>query len=508
MQPDRMTQPNTESVSARKVDWVILFVIVAVGAALRFYQLGEESLWVDELFSMKLAAYRDFGEILRAATADSHPPLYFILLNVWCRVFSTSLVAARAFSALLSVVALLPFFLWCRRLAGSFAALIATALMALSPYQLWYAQDARMYSMLILIEGLMAYAVLRLASREGEQKQWNRLSMPALFLLSPLAINTHFYWIFILAFVGALWLLQLLRSRPPRRAPWVALAVWCIWSAAWALPGALQMLDRTRTGVGIDWIPPLSVDTFLGIMHAFSYGVFILPRPPWLNTFLVPAAAVLLLAGFLRPREPERSRLFLDRRVILAVFLFCVFAMPLLISIVRPIEYYGQRYLIVATLPFYAALGLGCIRLRERFGIWLALAPLLILVAGMIRYHKDYFDSRQKRPFDKAAEYMDREFRPGDAVAVIPATSGGVLGYYLRQPFTWVKSDGGPGPIEFIPQPGRKLWIVTVREDRLPLEEELLKQARRGSTAIMECTDIPGLLLRLTPYEWPATSAR
>lgn len=160
-----INEPGADAGAARSSErgWFVFAAaaLIAIGAALRFAALGQESVWGDEIFSLDLAS-RSLAGILRGAAGEVHPPLYFMLLKLWLAPWGDSLVAARAFSAFASALALIPFAALARRLLGSRAGLGALALMALSPFQLWYAQETRMYALLIFWEAwaLAAYAAM------------------------------------------------------------------------------------------------------------------------------------------------------------------------------------------------------------------------------------------------------------------------------------------------------------------------------------------------------------
>lgn len=197
-------------------------------------------------------------------------------------------------------------------------------------------------------------------------------------------------------------------------------------------------------------------------------------------------------------------------------------AAPLVVSIFRPIVYYGQRYLIVATLPFYLLVGLGLKRLaRARPHAFASpaaspvaapLAPLrraaaalaLSLALGVIiRWHVDYFDSRQKRPFDVAAARLDASFRPGDIIVANPDTTAACLRRYLREPFRIVvDAPEAAAALDAVP-PGARVWFVTLAMTASPTEKKIADASPHERTDVHEVLDIPGLILRATPYVRP-----
>src|SRR5688572_25736602 len=162
----------------RRRKWVrsALMVLIAAGAVMRFADLGSKPYWLDETFtSYRVSGYQQ--DEVRAAVVDGEvrprealdrfqrpsddrsvlgtveglaadepqlPPLYFVLARFWTGVFGSSSAATRALSALVGVLALPAMFWLCRELfARRQVAWVATALLAVAPFQIVYAQEAR-----------------------------------------------------------------------------------------------------------------------------------------------------------------------------------------------------------------------------------------------------------------------------------------------------------------------------------------------------------------------------
>ena len=162
----------------------MLLIWLVVGITLRFYQLDSKPPWSDEFATLVFSLGNSFrtvplGEIItldtlvtplkfnsvnginsviqNLLTESNHPPAFFALNHLWLQLFSTdgelvSLGTARALSAILGVVAI-PAMYGLARLAFSsrLVAQIAAALMAISPYGIYLAQETRHYTLAILL---------------------------------------------------------------------------------------------------------------------------------------------------------------------------------------------------------------------------------------------------------------------------------------------------------------------------------------------------------------------
>src|SRR5215207_9856187 len=84
----------------RRVDWPML-AIVATGAALRFATLDVQSFWLDEVLTVEIVR-GPLADVIStiAEGEDATPPLYFLLVGAWSKVFGSGEVGLRSFSAL------------------------------------------------------------------------------------------------------------------------------------------------------------------------------------------------------------------------------------------------------------------------------------------------------------------------------------------------------------------------------------------------------------------------
>ncbi len=134
---------------------VFLVVLVAFGCSLRFYRLTEQSLWFDEGISLAFSDGSSPTEVIQKLgsvdTSERYQPLYFVLLSSWRGLFGSSEPALKSLSAILSTLALIAFvpvtwhFLDPRARPG------AVGFMALSSFAVYYAQEVRPYSLLLLL---------------------------------------------------------------------------------------------------------------------------------------------------------------------------------------------------------------------------------------------------------------------------------------------------------------------------------------------------------------------
>ena len=395
---------------AARGDLIFIGAVTLLALVLRFYRIGEKSIWLDEAFSLWIARHplwEGLGWLIRI---DQHPPLYYSLLHVWTELFGELQGPVRMLSALFSTAAVPLFYSAARRLLDRTSAAIAAGILATSPFHVQFAQETRMYALLTLEAACLLFFLSRLLTeRRPSTGCWVGLaaSQAAVMLTHnaaavylPLALNAAMGILFLLPSFsfGTQWIAQDSEAAPdgpagfcessksPKSASidrdsfvnsWVkyqglALLLWL----PWAMPFIIQILDVEQ---GF-WLPPpwpkLVLDTFRNFHFAFLGSDFPL-RPLWIwsyPVFALAGLAGLLLTGFSarggQPRQPaERepgpdeggSHLTWPGGAGTAVLLACLFAVPhliaLLVSLRSPV--YAERPLIWTTLPYFLLIAAG-----------------------------------------------------------------------------------------------------------------------------------------------------
>lgn len=179
---------------------VLAICAVVAGLFLRTYNLGNKLCWLDESYTLlrisgftveeilyeantghissvaDLIKYQKLNKdknaastIYASAVEDPHiPPTYYLLERAWCSAFGDSIATVRSLSVVFSLICLPLIWILCQECFASQAvAAIATTLMALSPIQVVYAQEARPYSLWCLVILTLSICFLK-AIRTGK----------------------------------------------------------------------------------------------------------------------------------------------------------------------------------------------------------------------------------------------------------------------------------------------------------------------------------------------------
>lgn len=397
--------------------WLIFVVIV--GALLRLWKLGGDSLWYDEAASIYLTQFVDSkGSILNSAH-NTEAPLNSMMVAAWLRVLGLFALPAtsqtldfliRLLPCLLSIAALPLLYLFVRRLSeDEWSALLATAILAVSPFYIYYAQELRVYSFLNFMSLIALLLFLRLLDH-GRKQDFFFLGLTFLLLL-----YAHFISVWFI-FTLNLYVLFRLYKQPRLLLPWTLMMLTVIACAIPAILLALRMNDIVSS-IGWQWYPrPRLATTLITFKNFFAgYGFSPISYRP-----LLLLALGLSFTGcvFLIRKRPWQGFLLL-----------LVLSLPMLLNLVvwryREFSFYEHRLMMVSGSMAVAAVGIGLRALRFPLATACAFSGILaLMLPGIFDYYRHMLHPSEEHRlgvFDKvdfrnAAKAIQEEYQPGDVI--------------------------------------------------------------------------------------------
>jgi Dolichyl-phosphate-mannose-protein mannosyltransferase len=379
-----------------------LGALVLLGAALRVERLGSTPLNFDESFTA-MAGRLPLGNMFSfLRTADSHPPLDYLLQLPLARLGANPFVF-RLPAALCSIAAL-ALFAWWMRDRGR-VGVAATAAMAICAFQIAYGREARMYGPMELIG--VGTAVVA----ESWLRNPRRAHVVIIGALTFVGLMTHISM--ALMAVGLLALPGLRRDADA----WRWRGAVAIGAAGWALLWGPSFLVQSRGGHS-SWIPHTTPARFLATISS------LVTSRPGISALVVAA----VVAGAIVCMRRDRN---------LATVLVCCSAIPALLAGILGLHapVLLNRTLTVAAWGPLLAIGFlvdaAFRRARVAGAVAAATAALLMLSS---------VPSALNVPGPTAAlTELDRVARPGDVIAIQPPSKGVELYWTIG-----VRSDDGP----------------------------------------------------------------
>lgn len=420
----KLLQQTTDAVSQRQGRAIAAILLLAI--LLYLYQLGAESLWLDEIFSIRDAS-KPTLQIFQ-----SNRPLYYLLLQLWMQL-GTSEAWLRSLSALFSLGSIVLTYRLGRRLFNSATGLTAALLLTLSPLAINHAQEARMYMLGVFLglAGTLALAAALDHPTPSLTRWWAGLRLLAM-LTAPLNFTLLIPDVLLLG----------LQFRHQRRLLW-RFGRWLLVISLFWLPFLLKTTEAASefsSGWVSELLPRPTPLTVIGSLVKFTSGTVVPPFDLdfWLYERFYDLYALLLVAllgiafWFRKPSE---------RFLWTAAWAFLPLAALFVVCYVYS-SIWLDRYLLFTAPYVLILLAAGFTKLwnRQRGIALLVVLSYGIAVGGELA---EYYTLQNRQDWRSVAETISLNDRPGDLIAVPSESRRLAVAYYYR----------GSAPIQVMASP-------------------------------------------------------
>lgn len=408
-----------------------IFAIFVLGIALRIHGINKYDLWFDELSSdmysaqkvMKMAESNSLPLYMYRISRDCHSSLYYLLVYGYSSIFGGG-KSLRVVSLIFSVLSLALFYKLSRILLKRSESLWAILLMALSPFHIWYAQEARAYTVALFFILLAAYFYIQ-ALRIGKLLYWFLFAIS-----SALAIYLSYYSIFLIVISG---LLVFSKNNYHNIKRWF-LSILAV--SILLLPLALLFIHHYNFIKDGFWLfKPSLKDTFITLAvfnlgYSAGYIELIAGLVLFFTLFIYGAYS------FYKINREYAVMLFLFVSLpITATYLFSIWQTPIYIS----------RQFFIFT-PFYYLLiakGLGSIKNKSIQSL-LGAGVVVVLIFTLLNYYRGfmlpsksgkefYIGIHQKKTYGNLLADIDGKIKDNDLIATTDVQSFAIVSiYYLN----------------------------------------------------------------------------
>ncbi len=342
---------------------------------------------------------------------EATPPTYPLLLQGWMAIWGHSEIAMRSLSVAVSAACIPIIYALGRELGSRRQGLLGALLFALCPMSIYFAQEARVYSLLMMDTGLALWAAAIFQRDPGSTK-----ASVAYVIFGTLSLYLHATaLLFVVACGGTVWLALLARGTPGRLAllKWTALNVAVV---VLGLPYLVHIATASQGG-GLDWMPPLRPHE-IGVSISAVVDGIVMPYS-WPAVPLAIALFATLTASIYR--HPPNSRATIILVAVPCVFVFMFIA----ISLIRPLLL--PRVLTWTTLPLCIVLAGQLLAIgRMRFAVF---ATTFAAFAVGLTFQVTSLSS-DKEPWRDAIHDLTTELARADLVVMSPRFDPMVFSYY------------------------------------------------------------------------------
>ncbi len=447
------------------------------GLVARLHGLGSKPFWLDEVTTLHRSAL-PFWAMVRDSLSFHHLPSYFVISS-WFLGFGHDETALRLPAALFGALSCGLASLIAGELAGLGAGLLAGTLMAVSPIEVQYGQEARSYTLVICCVLLALHGLIGLLrdparAAAGWQSdggasigRWS--SYIAGTLGGLLVLGVALWWLLIANLTIAVAALGAARLPAAFVRRWIAVQAAIGLLAAPGFVAMVFLVERAHGTFqsGLDWIPPLSwhhVGTALASLYMLRVSSLIAdrlfaPSVPGLGVLILALAGAGILA--LRRSSPRAS-------LALVVGTVALPAATALVSLVEPL--FMPRYVLWSTGPFLILVGagLGVLPSRTRLP-----ASVLVGAAAVVNLIP-YYHTETKPRWEMAAHVLSARLRPGDMLLISDPASVEMMNVFLARaheaipPELWTENMADASCALYS---GRRVWAVFGRVGQVDHED-------------------------------------
>ena len=403
-----LTFGNVQSLVAGNRYVQTLIGLVIIGIFLRFYDLGFNSLWLDEASTYTISV-KSFADIWQTtAGGEFNPPLFYWIEHVMLMLGNNEVIL-RFVPALLGVLTIPLFYLIGKEFLDRNAGIIAAAACTFSPFLIYYSQEARAYMLMLFFVALAMLFFLK-GMKSGGLVNW------VLFgVFSAFAFWAHFY---ALVMIGALVLFALIEWAPRIRSEMenlrmllAAIVVFVVLSLPLIIVTLQLFVLRTSSAptYGIQG-PDIIFETFVQVTG--------------MNIPVMVLMLVLFIIGIFQAFRIEMGKgIFL---VLIAVLTFVIsdilsFKMPML-----------PRYLIFLSIVVFLGVAVSY---RTIYSLWNSKAVvygfMVILFVISAPALAGYYSGYSKEDWRGLSAALDQKVQPGDVVVSVPGYVSQPLDYYF-----------------------------------------------------------------------------
>jgi mannosyltransferase len=427
------------------LDKIAIIAITILAFALRVYRLDHQSIWYDEGVSVYFAN-QSLKDLIAGVSADNHPPLHFLALHFWLKLAGQSEFSVRFLSLISGVLSVPLLFKLGRELFNQRVGSLAAFLLSISPFHIWFSQEARMYTLATLL-GLISVYTFVLLLRRGTSSA-RRYLWPSYVVTSALGLYTHFYFAFIILFENIAFLTQWLLRRTPgsTNSEFTNLRTWLLAQLCivllflpWARFVATRYAADTTYWEGALGLLTAAKDT----LTAFSVGDTLGGKAA---DFVILGFVALAAVGVLVSLWEWNSESNIQHPTgVVLLYLLVPIGALLAISYHRP--KFAPRYLLPALPAFYLLMAVGLAKLVSScksqvkgsrlvsivalIGLLCSLGFVSVASAGSLANY--YFDEEYARPdFRSVAEYISSHAEAKDAIILVGGHMFPAFTYYYR----------------------------------------------------------------------------
>lgn len=357
----------------RAITTTLIVILSVAYAATRLWRLTASCLWFDEIFSVH-AAEHSWNSILGFVAQDLiHPPLFYLFLKLWIGIGGEDVFWLRLLPVIFSVAALVPFLLLMREMKrGRWITVLALFFIAFNGSLIKYAQEVRMYSLLMCVSLFSIWLFSRYFIK-GK-------SLGPLIIVNIVMVYSHYFgWFVVLSEVAAIVIFQRIKIRAiliMSGSTLLAFLPWAVAVFSYARAGA-------EVGQNIGWMqkptPVNLVQLILSLVEPFYFATSN-AVPFSVYKVSLPILLIVAIGATLFCVKWNRNKTSADSEPLWMLVIFA--GMPVVVAFAAswllPYSIWGTRHLIIIFVPLSILLAIAVCEVEQK-AVRIGMLSLVVL---------------------------------------------------------------------------------------------------------------------------------
>ena len=376
--------------------YLLLILILIISFFIRVYGLETENIWSDEAFTI-FHAHQSVLHNIKLVSSTAYFPTYHVAISLWEKFFGLGEFSVRSLSLIFGVISVYMAFKIGTFMFNKKVGIYSAIMLSLSSYNVFYSQEARVYTLLVFLSLGSIYFYLKFI----QSKKNTHMIYYFIFTLSMLF--THSAAIFILIAQNMHYLLFVRKY----------FKKWILMQSAlfiFFLPLLLITLSTISKISGFVEVLKPDIVTLLRTFYMFSAG----------QTFEIEALVVgsVISIGFFLLLLPVLFQTIKDiKNKNKVVFLLLWLIVPILLMITQSYifnYFYLENYVIASSIALYILIALSITRFNNK--VQMIIITSIIILSLMTLYID--FETNNKGRWEDTADYIKANKNNGEAVVI------------------------------------------------------------------------------------------
>ena len=390
--------------------WSIPIGLILLNFVLKIIFLGQQDIAMDEPFTIYYSQ-AGFASLFEMLKTENNPPLFFILMHFWIKVFGISAFSVRFLPLVFSTMTAPITYLIGKRFFSNQAGVIASLIFTFSNYQLAFSHEARVYPLFALLTSLSMFFFFSMI-----QNPVKRNSLCMLIIVNVLLIYSHFFGFYVIV-IQTLSCLIFSNIGKVRKPYFISLII----TLSFYLPYFPILLSRFYASSGGTWVPTPLVSDLYTMVWRFS-------NVPVVTVFFLLLFLATLLKYIIK-RQQVSEDISSCQKVLLSWF-FIPYFVIFLISFKLPMFF--DRYLVFISIAYYLLIGQAIVYLSGSKKVIFYILSFIGVGGMLLTFHPNQENHRRLK---QAVEVVKSLKDTRTAVFICPEWLDLGFAYYYNQKY-------------------------------------------------------------------------